>query len=82
MKYLDVRGQTWNLVEDGNVARFLNKKQATAFAKSQGWKTLDVTKAANRFCIYWVITQEQSTESLTFLCRSGETLEIPHPGFW
>lgn len=82
VRYLDVRGQTWSLIVDKGAAKFINKKDAAAFAKSQGWRVKDVTKAANRFCIYWVITQQQSPASLTFLRSDGGKFDIPFPGFW
>lgn len=82
MHYLDLRGQTWSYIADNNVARFLTKAEAVSFAKKNGWLAKDVSKAANRFCKWWVICQMQSTETLTFLGVDGKTSEIAHPGYW
>lgn len=82
MGHLDLRGRTWSQLSDNEVARFPTKKEASTFAKSNGWLVKDVSKAADRFFVYWVICAMQSTETLTFLRKDGGTVEIAHPGYW
>lgn len=82
MKYLDLRGQTWNQIIEGDVAKFLTKREASAFARSCGWSNNDVIKAANRFCNWWVIGQMQSTDSLTLLRNDKGVTEVAFPGYW
>lgn len=82
MKYLDLRGQAWSQIIENNVAKFLTKKEASAFAKECGWRSSDAIKAANRFCNWWVIGQMQSNDSLTLLRNDKGTVEVPFPGYW
>ena len=82
VRSLDLRGQNWNNVIEGHIARFTTKKAAVTFAKQFGWTASDVQKGDNRFCTWWVIAQMQSTTSLTLLTQSGSTVEYSHFGYW
>jgi hypothetical protein len=82
MKALDVRGQGWNQVVDNCLARFTTKKAAADFAKRYGWRSSDCIKADNRFCSWWLIGQQQSTETMSFLNQSGAVVILPLLGYW
>jgi hypothetical protein len=64
-----------------DAATFARKKDAQAFAKTQGWKNKDVRSAANRFSMFWIVCQSVGDE-LTYLKRDGSPGSIPWPGLW
>ena len=82
MKSLDVRGQGWNKVIEANLAKFTTKKAASEFAKRYGWRPSDCIKADNRFCSWWLIGQQQATDSMSFLTESGAVASLPLFGYW
>ena len=82
MKALDVRGQGWNAVMSADLAKFTTKKAAAAFARQHGWRANDCIKADNRFCSWWLIGQQQSSETMTFLTSAGTTASSPLFGYW
>jgi putative heme iron utilization protein len=67
--------------DQANIATFNTKRQALAFAKSQGHLPLNVHSAANRFWQFWAIYQE-SGEILLIVRKDGTILELPWPGFF
>ena len=57
------------------IASFATKPQAIAFAKSRGWLSRDVTRAYNRFCMFWVVYQGFG-DTLRFLGKT-DVVELP-----
>lgn len=58
------------------IASFATKPQAQAFAKSRGWLSRDVTRAYNRFSMFWVVYQGFG-DTLRFLGKTGGVVELP-----
>src|SRR5574343_994172 len=57
------------------IASFATKLQALAFAKARGWLSRDVTRAYNRFCMFWVVYQGFG-DTLRFLGKT-DVVELP-----
>ena len=67
---------------ESNVASFATKPQAVAFAQSIGWPKSYVTRAANRFSRFWVISKSIGADTLRLAISDGTVRDFPHPGFW
>jgi len=60
--------------------RCTTKKKAKEFAK--GWLVKDVSTAANRFCVFWIVCQCVGADILRVLNQDGSVSDIPHPGYF
>lgn len=65
------------------VHRFFNrqsKADAVKFAHEHGWRTQDVTQAANRFMAFWIVGQQIDEHTYRVLNKDGSWEDIPYPG--
>jgi hypothetical protein len=61
---------------DKNIASFALKRDAVAFAKSKGWPPKAAQQAHNRFCIFWVVAQQQPS-CLRILTKNDGWFDLP-----
>lgn len=66
---------------DLGILAFARKGEAVKAAKSRGWLAGDAVRAANRFCMFWIVCQGVGADTLRVVTRDG-VVDIPHPGRW
>jgi hypothetical protein len=81
MRDLDHRGKAGTSLREQGLATFALKKDAISFAKQSGWLVKDVTRASNRFCIFWVVCQVYP-ETVKYLTKDASIVEAPWPGLY
>ena len=82
MRDLDFRGQLGSQLREQGAAIFAIKAEAATFARRCGWFQQDVIRAANRFCIFWVVGQDGGPGMIRLLAKDCSVIEAPHPGYW
>lgn len=64
---------------DRNIASFAHKRQAVAFANASGrWRSSDVFRAYNRFCIFWAVGQV-FPDDMILLTKDGVSVTVRFP---
>ena len=70
------------------IASYARKAEALACMKlrakthpEHGLKASYVTKAANRFNVFWVVAWPSEEGRVVLLMRNGESLTVSHPGW-
>lgn len=75
MQALDIRG--YQLGSASAPATFTTKAEAAKVARSLGWQSGDVLRAANRFQAFWLIGQDLGPVGHRALCNDGEFRDLP-----
>jgi hypothetical protein len=59
-----------------DIASFARKAEALAFAKAHGWYATSVTRAFNRFNVFWIVW-DPAVSPVRIATRSGRPAEFP-----
>lgn len=68
-------------LRDSGIASFARKDDAIDFARTHGWPASAVQWAANRFWLFFVVTQVVAEER-RFLRCDGSWLDLPLTNTW